>query len=252
MFECKNFKIITNDKIIGIYDTDTLKENIELFKTTLKYYNIPYKYFNGIGTDKLFIGLIFSNKKQKKAYKRMITRYNHFKKLTRAEKEELMNIRNGYYLSKKYLDNEITDAEYGIYEPLNQYSDYWDNNDCSEWDNLSKGIKYKKKTFNDVFSENRPEKVYKAQIDQILEYLCEFISNSTLKGDSVEIYKKMVTLNKDKIRKHMGYLKDNPYDDLNEFLEGIISYGATHSENNNFWREVQKELKISKKLSFRG
>lgn len=251
MFECKNFKI-ANNKIIGIYDTDILKQNIDLFKKVLKYYNIPYKYFNGIGTDKLFIGLIFSNKKQKKAYKRMITKYNHFKKLTKAEKEELRKIKNGYYLSKKYLDNEITDAEYGIYEPLNQYSDYYNNKDCSEWDNLSKGIKYNKKTFDDVFNKNKPENVYKAQIDQILEYLCKFISNSTFKGDSLEIYKRMVTLNKDKIKKHMGYLKDNPYDDLNQFLECIIRYGATHSENNNFWREVQKGLKLSKKPSFRG
>lgn len=61
----------------------------------------------------------------------------------------------------------------------------------------------------------------------------------------------MVTLNKDKIRKHMGYLKDNPYDDLNQFLECIVHYGATHSENNKFWREVQKGLKLSKKPSFR-
>ena len=251
MFECKNFKI-ANNKIIGIYDTDTLKENIDLFKKVLKYYNIPYKYFNGIGTDKLFIGLIFSNKKQKKAYKRMITRYNHFKKLTRAEKEQLMNIRNGYYLSKKYLDNEITDAEYGIYEPLEQYSNYWNNKDCSEWDNLSKGIKYSKKTFDNVFNGIEPKKTYKHQIDQILEYLCKFISNSTFKGSSYDIYIKMVELNEDKIIKHMEYLKDNPYDDLNEFLECIVRYGATHTENEGFWREVQKELQLSKKPTFRG
>lgn len=251
MFECNRFKIV-GKKIIGIYDTDILKENIDLFKKVLKYYNIPYKYFNGIGTDKLFIGLIFANKKQKKAYKRMITRYNHFKKLTKAEKEQLRNIKNGYYLSKKYLDNEITDAEYGIYEPLHQYSDYYNNKDCSEWDNLSKGIKYNKKTFNDVFNENKPEKVYKAQIDQIFEYLCKFLSESTIKGTSYEIYKQMIRLHEQKIIRHMNYLKDNPYDDLNEFLECMVRYGATHSENNNFWREVHKELQLSKKPTFRG
>lgn len=251
MFECNRFKIV-GKKIIGIYDTDILGDNVNLFKKLLRYYKIPYKYFNGIGTDKLFIGLIFANKKQKKAYKRMVTKYNHFKKLTVAERQELKKIRNGYYLSKKYLDNEITDAEYGIYEPLNQYSDYWNNKDCSNWDNLSKGIKYDKKTFDNVFGENRPNKVYKSQIDQILEYLCKFISNSTFKGNSYEVYKKMVKLNEDKIIKHMEYLKDNPYDDLNEFLECMIRYGATHSENNNFWREVQKELQLSKKLSFMG
>lgn len=251
MFKCNRFKI-ANKKIIGIYDTDILGDNIDLFKKLLRYYNIPYKYFNGVGTDKLFIGLIFTTKKQKRSYKKMITRYNHFKKLTRAEQKELRDIRNGYYLSKKYLDKEITDAEYGIYEPLEQYSDYFNNKDCSNWDNLSKGIKYNKKTFKDVFYENINKKVYKAQIDQIFEYLCKFLSNSTIKGTSYEVYKEMIRLNEDKIKRHMDYLKDNPYDDLNEFLECMVRYGATHTENQSFWREVQKELQLSKKLTFRG
>lgn len=249
MFECKRFKI-ANNKIIGIYDTDTLKNNIDLFKKVLKYYNIPYKYFNGIGTDKLFIGLIFETKKQKKAYKRMLKKYKHFKKLTVAEKKELKNIRRGYYLSQKYLNKEPGD-EYGIYEPL-EYSDYWANKDCSEFEQLQKGVKYDKKTFNVVFEEKEPQKTYKSQIDQILEYLCKFISNSTFEGDSFQVYKKMVKLNEKKIRKNMGYLKNNPYDNLNEFLECIVRYGATHTENSGFWREVQKELKLSKKPSFRG
>ena len=251
MFECNRFKIV-DKKIIGIYDTDILGDNVDLFKKLLRYYKIPYKYFNGKNTDKLFIGLIFADKKEKKAYKRMITRYKHFKKLTIAERQELKQIRQGYYLSKKYLDEEPTNTEYGVYEPIEQYSNYWTNKDCSEWEQLQKGVKYDKKTFEVVFDEIEPKKTYKSQIDQVLEYLCKFISNSTFKGNNYEIYKKMVTLNKDKIKKHMGYLKDNPYKDLNEFLECIIRYGATHTENQIFWREVQKELQLSKKLSFRG
>lgn len=248
MFECKRFKVIGTD-IIGIYDTDALGD-VELFKKLLRYYKIPYRYFNGKNTDKLFIGLIFSNKKQKKAYKRMVNR--HSKKLTIAERKNLNNIRKGYYLSKKYLDEEIPDAEFGVYEPISQYSDYWDNNDCSEWDTLNKGIKYNKKTFEMVFGGIEPKKTYKPQIDQILEYLCKFISNSTFEGNSYQIYKKMVTLNKDKIKKHMGYLKDNPYNNIDEFLKCMVMYGATHTENQSFWKEVQKELQLSKKLSFRG
>ena len=250
MFECNRFKIV-DKKIIGIYDTDILGDNVDLFKKLLRYYKIPYKYFNGKNTDKLFLGLIFANKKQKKAYKRMVTRYKHFKKLTIAERQELKQIRQGYYLSKKYLDEKPTDAEYGVYE-TEQYSNYWDNKDCSEWEQLQKGVKYDKKTFEVVFDRIEPKKTYKSQIDQVLEYLCKFISNSTFEGNNYEIYKKMVTLNKDKIKKHMGYLKDNPYKDLNEFLQCIIRYGATHTENQTFWREVQKELQLAKKLSFRG
>ena len=251
MFECNRCKIV-DKKIIGIYDTDILGDNVDLFKKLLRYYKIPYRYFNGKNTDKLFIGLIFANKKQKKAYKRMVTRDRHFKKLTIAEKQELKQIRQGYYLSKKYLDNEPTDAEYGIYEPIHQYTDYWFSKDCSEWETLPKGVKYDKKTFEEVFGEIEPKKTYKSQIDQILEYLCQFISNSTFKGDSYEVYKKMVNLNRDKIIKHMDYLKDNPYNDVNEFLECIVRYGATHTEKQSFWMEVQKELQLSKKLSFRG
>ena len=251
MFKCNRFKIV-DKKIIGIYDTDILGDNVDLFKKLLRYYKIPYKYFNGTNTDKLFIGLIFANKKQKKAYKRMGTRYKHFKKLTIAERQELKQIRQGYYLSKKYLDEEPTSSEYGVYEPIQQYSNYWFSKDCSEWETLPKGVKYTKKTFDEVFGEYKPNKVYKCQIDQILEYLCKFISNSTFKGDSYKVYKKMIELHKGKIIKHMDYLKDNPYNDVNEFLEGIIRYGATHTENQTFWREVQKELQLSKKLSFRG
>lgn len=251
MFECKRFKTI-NNVIIGIYDTDILGDNTNLFKKLLRYYKIPYRYFNGENTDKLFIGVIFANKKQKQAYKRMIRRYNHFQKLTKSEKQELRQIRKGYYLSKKYLDKEPTNSEYGVYEPIEQYSNYWSNKDCSDWDNLSKGIKYNKKTFKDVFYENTNKKVYKAQIDQIFEYLCKFLSNSTIKGTSYEVYKEMIRLNEDKIKRHMDYLKDNPYDDLNEFLECMVRYGATHTENQSFWKEVHKALKLSRKLTFRG
>ena len=249
MFKCNRFKVIGTN-IIGIYDTDILGDNVELFKKLLRYYKIPYKYFNGENTDKLFIGLIFSNKKQKKAYKRMIRRQS--KKLTIAEKQELKQIRQGYYLSKKYLNEEPTNTEYGIYEPLDQYSNYWTNKDCSEWDTLNRGIKYNKKTFDMVFGGTEPKKTYKSQIDQILEYLCKFISNSTFTGNSYEIYTKMIELNKEKIRKHMDYLKDNPYKDVNEFLECMVRYGATHTENQSFWKEVQKELQLSKKLTVRG
>lgn len=251
MFKCNRFKIVDN-KIIGIYDTDILGNNIDLFKKLLRYYKIPYRYFNGKNTDKLFIGLIFTNKKQKKAYKRMVTRYSNFKKLTRAEQQELRQIRKGYYLSKKYLNNKPTDAEYGIYEPLEQYSDFWNNKDCSEWEKVQKGIKYDKKTFDVVFEKKELKKTYKSQIDQILEYLCKFISNSTFKGDSFEVYKKMITLNKDKIIKHMGYLKNNPYNSLEEFLECIIIYGVTHTEKQSFWKDVYRKTKSNRKPSFRG
>lgn len=250
MFEAKHGKIIGNS-IICIYDTDILGTNRERFLKLLNFYKVPYKYFNGKHTDKLFIGVILSNKRDKKAFKRFLRKNKNFIGLTKAEKTELKKIRKGYYLSKKYLNNEPTDSEYGIYEPLNQYTNYWFNKNCSEWEQLQKGIKYDKKTFDDVFVENRPNKVYKAQIDQILEYLCKFIASSTFKGNSYEIYTKMIELNKKKIRKHMDYLKNNPYDDLNEFLECIVRYGATHTENQGFWREVQKELKLSKP-SLRG
>lgn len=251
MFEAKHGKII-GDSIVCIYDTDILGTNKDRFISLLAFHKIHYKYFNGKHTDKLFIGVVLSTKRDKKAFKRFMRRNKNFIGLTKSEKCELKEIRKGYYLSKKYLDKEPTSSEYGVYEPIQQYSNYWFSKDCSEWETLPKGVKYTKKTFEEVFVKNTPNKVYKRQIDKILEYLCQFISNSTLKGDSYEVYKKMVELNQDKIRKHMDYLKDNPYKDLNEFLECIARYGATHTENQTFWREVQKELQLSKKLSFRG
>lgn len=250
MFESKHGKII-GDSIICIYDTDVLGGNKERFLKLLKFHKVPYKYFNGKHTDKLFIGVVLSNKRDKKAFKRFIRRNKNFIGLTKSEKGKLKEIRKGYYLSKKYLDKEPTSSEYGVYEPVQQYSNYWFSKNCSDWENLKKGVKYSKKTFSEVFGENKPNKVYKSQIDQILEYLCKFLSESTIKGTSYEIYEQMIKLNEQKIIKHMNYLKDNPYDDLNEFLECVVRYGATHNENNNFWREVYKELKLSKP-SFRG
>lgn len=251
MFESKHGKTIGNS-IICIYDTDVLGNNKERFLKLLKFHKVQYKYFNGKNTDKLFIGVILSNKRDKKAFKRFLRKNKNFTNLTKAEKTELRQIRKGYYLSKKYLDKEPTSTEYGVYEPLEQYSNYWFSKNCSDWEKLPKGVKYTKKTFEEVFGKNIANKVYKAQIDQILEYLCNFISNSTFKGNSYEVYKKMVELNEEKIIKHMDYLKDNPYDNLNDFLECIVLYGASHYENQNFWKEVQKELQLSKKPSFRG
>lgn len=251
MFECKRFKT-TNNVIIGIYDTDVLGDNTSLFKKLLRYYKIPYRYFNGKNTDKLFIGVIFATKKQKKAYKRMIRKYTHFQNLTKSEKQELKQIRKGYYLSKKYINDEPTEQEYGIYEPIDQYSNYWSNKDCSEWEYLPTGIKYDKKTFDVVFEKKELKKTHMSQIDQILEYLCKFISESTFEGDNYEIFRKMIKLNEQKIIKNMDYLKHNPYKNLEEFLECIAMYGVTHTENQNFWKDVYKKTKSNKKLSFRG
>lgn len=250
MFECNRFKVV-NNQIIGIYDTDKLGYNKERFLKLLRFHKVPYRYFNGKYTDKLFIGVVLDNEKHKKAFKRFLRKDKQFKNLTKGERTELKNIRKGYYLSKKYLDEEPTEQEYGIYEPQ-QYSNYWNNKDCSEWESLPTGIKYDKKTFDVVFEKKELKKTHMLQIDKILEYLCKFISETTFEGDNYEIFKKMVTLHKDKIKKHMGYLKNNPYNSLEEFLECIIIYGATHAENTDFWKDVYRKTQSNRKPSFRG
>lgn len=138
---------------IAVYDSDALGENKDLFIRALNERNIPYRYFNGKNTDKLFIGVQLSSISAKTKFIRFLKAYSKYTGLTRAERKKLNNIRKGYYLSKKYLDEEISDTEYGVYEPISQYSDYWDNNDCSEWDTLNKGIKYDKKLFWETFPE---------------------------------------------------------------------------------------------------
>ena len=128
MFESKHGKII-GDSIVCTYDTDVLGSNKDRFISLLKFHKLPYKYFNGKHTDKLFIGVILSTKRDKKAFKRFVRKNKHFIGLTKSEKSELKQIRKGYYLSKKYLDKEPTSSEYGVYEPINQYSNIW-----SIWD----------------------------------------------------------------------------------------------------------------------
>ena len=138
---------------IAVYDTDALGENKNMLVKALRKREIPFKYFNGNNTDKLFIGVQLSSVPIKKKFISFLKAYKNYIGLTRAERENLNNIRKGYYLSKKYLEIETTEDEYGLYEPDSQYSDYWNNNDCSEWDSLNKGIKYDKRLFWETFPE---------------------------------------------------------------------------------------------------
>ena len=142
---------------LAIYDTDTLRDDKELFIKVLNYRHLPYTYFNGANTDKLFIAVHLTTYKRRQSFLKMLKKFKGHT-LTKSEKKQLYNIRKGYYISKKYMDETVTDAEYGIYEPVNNYSDYWDNNDCSEWDKLNKGIKYEKKLIWEAVSELSPYK----------------------------------------------------------------------------------------------
>lgn len=138
---------------IAIYDTDSLGQNKDLLIKALNARNIPYRYFNGKNTDKLFIGVQLSNTPAKTRFIKLLKAYKSYTGLTKSERKFLNNIRKGYYLSKKYIEEEVPNSEYGLYEPITQYSDYWENKDCSEWDSLNKGIKYNKRLFWEVFPE---------------------------------------------------------------------------------------------------
>lgn len=160
MFE--NYKLIKISKYndrknksdsIAVYDTDSLGDNKNMFVNALRARKIPFKYFNGNNTDKLFIGVQLSSTTVKTRFIKFLKAYKSYSGLTKAERKQLNSIRKGYYLSKKYLNEETPDSEYGLYEPISQYSDYWDNNDCSEWDTLNKGIKYDKRLFWETFPE---------------------------------------------------------------------------------------------------
>lgn len=142
-----------NSDSIAVYDTDALGPNKDLFIRALNKRKIVYRYFNGKNTDKLFIGVQLTNTQAKRRFIKLLKAYGPYTGLTREERKALNNIRKGYYLSKKYLDEGIPESEYGIYEPQSQYSDYWEDKDCSEWDTLGKGIKYDKRLFWEVFPE---------------------------------------------------------------------------------------------------
>ena len=89
---------------IAVYDTDTLGGNKDLFVRSLRERKIPFKYFNGNNTDKLFIGVQLSNTATKTKFIRFLKAYKNYTGLTRAERQYLNNIRKGYYLSKKGKD----------------------------------------------------------------------------------------------------------------------------------------------------
>ena len=137
---------------IAVSDTAILGENKDLFIRALNERKIPYRYFNGKNTDKLFIGVQLSSINAKTKFIKFLKAYSNYTGLTRAERKYLNNIRKGYYLSKKYLNEPIKDHEYGIYEPIDN-SNYWDNKDCSEWEYMGNNIKYEKRLFWEVFPE---------------------------------------------------------------------------------------------------
>lgn len=159
----KNYRIIKINKYvdgrknkndaIAVYDVDQLQPNLNLFKKALNNRKIPFKYFNGANTDKLFIGVPLSNYVLKNKFIKFVRAYNGYIGLTKSERATLNNIRKGYYLSKKYLNESIKDHEYGLYEPIDNYSNYWDNKACSDWDKLNKGVKYEKRLIWEVFPE---------------------------------------------------------------------------------------------------
>lgn len=138
---------------IIIYDVDTLKGQKNILIKALNRRNIPYRYFNGQRTDKVFLGVELTNFKNKNSFLKLLKQFRHHTRLTNSEKQELNNIRKGYYLSKKYMDDAPSEDEYGVYEPRNTYSDYWNNKACSEWDTLNKSIKYEKRLIWEVFPE---------------------------------------------------------------------------------------------------
>lgn len=156
-----NFRIVKLNKYVDrknkgdciiIYDIDTLGDNRELLIKLLNYKKLPYNYFNGAATDKLFIGVSLNSYKRRQKFLKLLKQFKGHR-LTKAERKNLNSIRNGYYLSKKYLDEDVQDSEYGIYEPLDLQDNYWDNKDCSDWDTLPTRIKYKKRLIWEVFPE---------------------------------------------------------------------------------------------------
>ena len=222
-------------KMVSVkFNTNSI--SIDVLKHQLNYY--PYikaNWYKGRNTDSLFLELIGVNHQ----LIMLFNRYNDILTgITYQEKRQLEYIRRNSYISKKYiLDDDVTDEEYGVYEPINTI-DYYD-----DYDNIYNQNTFKNKRIN------YNKKPYKKQdvVTKTLERACENITDFKftkipIKITSFEdIFKYRVKACSFKLHNHYHRVESN-YDSYEDFLKYVIFYGASHYSNHIFWKNLKREL----------
>jgi len=191
---------------------------VDVLKNLLKYDSyIKVKYYKGKNSDTLFVKLTGTNHSLIKIFNRYNTILNG---VTYSEKNKLDYIRNNSYISKKYSINNVTDDIYGVYEPIYNQTIF-----------KTKRINYEKiKIEEDIISKT-------------LKNCCQIIteSNPNIEALFVKIFEYRLKICSFKLHNNYHRVQEN-YDNYQDFIKSVVYYGATHYNNNNFWRKIKREL----------
>ena len=210
---------------------------VDVLKHQLKYY--PYikaNWYKGKNTDSLFLELIGINHQLIKLF----NKYNQILiGVTYKEQSMLEYIRKNSYASKKYNIDDVTDIEYGVYEPIStvdSYDDYYNYYNQSLFKN--KRINYNKNYIKkDVVTKT---------LERATEIITDFkLSDTNIKLNSntlfIDIFKHRVKVCSFKLHNNYHRVK-NIYNNYDDFIKHMVFYGASHHKNQKFWQKIKREL----------
>lgn len=237
----------SNNKFYSIkFSVNTI--DFKLLNNLIPYYKVKKVIYKGKNTDALFIRVSGQGKNLLKLF----NRYNKIlKNLTYQEKALLKKIRKNSYITKKYnFSDDITLKDeidlFKIYLPNEQvdyYTDYDNYNNQQTF--YTKRIKYNTNNIKqDVISE-------------ILEKACNLITGFKLsvidkkincfknnKLDCITIFNYMIGKKEKKLKTYykVAQKEKATYSNYNDFIKCVVCYGASHTKNNRFWKDIKREL----------
>ncbi len=239
-------KIKADNKYYSIsFSANTI--DLKLLLNILSYYKkINKLIYKGGNTDVLFLRIGGAGKDLLKAF----SRYNRILKggLTYKEQALLKKIKKDSYVTKKYnfSDDEIKEEElFKVYLPDEQVDCYDDYDNYHHQEIYTKRIKYNKQ----VVKSNTIDKVLQATCDTITNFKLSSLNKkiNILKDNGINhivIFNYMIQKNEKKLKNYYRVAKKEKatYSDLQDFIKSAVFYGASHTPNNRFWREVKREL----------
>lgn len=210
--------------------------DLDVLKANTKYYNVKTEYFKANGRDTLFVDIIGDNHD----IIRLFTKYNTILNgITYKEQTMINYIRDNSYVSKKYnCYDDITDSEYGYYEPIQKVDDY---NDYYNYNNQTI-------FFNKRINYDNKNNIKQDVITKTLERACTLITsfkfsqtNIPINSTFIDIFKYRLKACSFKLHNHYHRVKSN-YDSYEEFIKYVVFYGANHHSNQRFWEKIKREL----------
>lgn len=210
---------------------------IDVLKHLLKYDSyIKTEYYKGKNTDTLFIKLTGTNHSLIKIFNKYNTILNG---VTYKEEQQLKYIREKSYISLKYSFNDVSDNEYGLYEPVKNIDTYTD------YESYYNQSVFKQKRINYNKSKNIKQDVITKTLENACKCITEFkLSDTNIKiSDTLfeDIFNYRIKICSFRLHNNYNRVKSN-YDSYEDFLKYVVFYGASHHSNQRFWEKIKREL----------